>query len=300
MFVNRLVEHSAPARSTRSAPPPPPDAPRGRLRRVSRLGVVLLLVLAVANGVFLYLLPSRAATDYAWEIRPPIDAAFMGAGYLAGTVATALVVFAARSWRSLRILPPALVVLSVGLLGATLLHAERFRWDYVPTWVWTVVYAGVPAVVTALWCLQERRAPRPPAADPRLRALRAASLALGGVLAAGSLALYVAPSQLADLWPWPLTPLLARVVASWYALVATALLASAWSLRRPIEAVIPYVTLLAWTLLLLALPMVHRGDLDGEATALGLWFAVQLGLLALSAYALIVAVPLARRAQERL
>ena len=63
-------------------------------------------------------------------IATPVNAAFLGAGYLAGTVATALVVFATRSWRSLRVLPLPLVVLSVGLLAATLLHADKFRWDY--------------------------------------------------------------------------------------------------------------------------------------------------------------------------
>ncbi len=63
----------------------------GRLLGVSRAGVVLLLVLAVANGAFLFGVPARADTDYAWVVGPPIDAAFMGAGYLAGVVATALV-----------------------------------------------------------------------------------------------------------------------------------------------------------------------------------------------------------------
>jgi hypothetical protein len=51
-----------------------------------------------------------------------------GAGFLAGCVATALVVFRARSWRSLRILPLPLGVLATTLLGATLIHRDRFLW----------------------------------------------------------------------------------------------------------------------------------------------------------------------------
>jgi hypothetical protein len=280
--------------------PAVPVPPLPRLQSLSRSGVVLLLLLAIANGAFLYLLPAYAEARYAWAVAPPINAAFMGAGYLAGTVATALVVFATRSWRSLRVLPLPLVVLSLGLLTATLMHADRFRWDYPLTWVWTVVYAGVPFVVGALWLRQERVAPAPPAADPRLRGVRLVSAVAGTLIIAGSLALFVAPGALAGLWPWPLTDLLARTVASWYALIGTSLVVCGWSLRRPVEAVIPYATLLAWSVLLLALPLLHPGDGLGGAVELGAWVAVQCALVALAAYALAVAIPASRSAGERL
>jgi hypothetical protein len=271
-----------------------------QVMRASRAGVVLLLVLAVANGVFLYLVPARAEADYAWAIRPPINAAFLGAGYLAGTLATALVVWAAQSWRSLRILPLPLVMLSVTLLAATLVHADRFRWDYAPTWVWTGVYAVVPALVALLWVRQERGSGSQPAADPRLRRLRALSAVLGGVMAAGAIALFAAPGALADLWPWPLTPLLGRAVASWYLLVGTALLTAAVSLRRPHEVLIPYATLLAWTALLLLLPILHADDLAGGSASLPLWVLLQALLLALAVYGLARSVPLMRAEGERL
>jgi hypothetical protein len=154
-------------------------------------------------------------------------------------------------------------------------------------------------VVAGLWWRQERRAPRPPGAHPGLRRLRIASAVLGGLLAAGSLALFAAPA-VAEVWPWPLTPLLGRAVASWYALIATALLVCAWTLRRPSEAIIPYATLLSWTALLLALPVLYAGDLSGSGAELGAWLALQVALLALAAYALAVAIPLARASRERL
>jgi hypothetical protein len=286
--------------STRPAPRRRLGVPRrpGALLGVSRAGVVLLLLLAAANGAFLYLLPGRAEPDYAWAIVPPINAAFLGAGYLAGTVATALVVFATRSWRSLRMLPLPLVVLAVGLLAATIMHADRFRWGYPLTWIWTAVYAGVPIVVLVLWRRQERAAPPAPPAHPGLRPLRVASALMGTLVLLGSVALFAMPTTLADAWPWPLTPLLGRAVASWYALIGTALVVCAWSLRRPSEAIIPYATLLAWSLLLLALPVLHAGDLNGGALAP--WTAMMVALAALAAYALAVAVPLARQARERL
>jgi hypothetical protein len=68
----------------------------GAMLVLTRAGIVLLLMLAIANGVFLYFFPAQAGPDYAWAI-PPINAAFMGAGYLAGMAAAALGVFVARS-----------------------------------------------------------------------------------------------------------------------------------------------------------------------------------------------------------
>lgn len=147
--------------------------PSRRVLGVTRVGVFGLLVLAAANGLFLYLVPGRAELDYAWAIGPPINAAFIGAGFPAGCVATALVVFRARSWRSLRILPLPLGVLATTLLGATLIHRDRFLWHYTPTWGWLVVYAVVPVLVIVFWRLQEAGGEPAPFANPRLTGLRA-------------------------------------------------------------------------------------------------------------------------------
>ena len=68
--------------------------------------------------------------------------------------------------------------------------------------------------------------------------------------------------------PWPLTPLMGRVLGAWYGLTATALLVAARTLRAPAEVPIPYVTLLVWTSLLALLPVVHADDLIGRDAAL--------------------------------
>jgi hypothetical protein len=79
-----------------------------------------------------------------------------------------------------------------------------------------------------------------------------------------------------------LTPLLARAVAAWYALFGTMLLTCAGGLRRPVDALIPYATLAARSVLLLALPVLYPDDVSGG----GLWVALMVVLLALSALAL--------------
>jgi hypothetical protein len=254
----------------------------GRLTPLTRAGVVVLLVLAAANGLFLYLFPGQAAAHYAWPIVPPASAAFLGAGFLAGTVPTALVVFATRRWRSLRTLPPALFVLAVTLLAATLLHADRFRWGYPPTWGWTLVYATVPIGVAILWRNQERDPEPVPPADPGLRTLRVLSAVLGIVLVAGAAALFAAPLRIGQHWPWTLTPLTGRAIAPWYAMIGVILLACARSLRAPGEALIPYATLLAWSVLLLLIPVLHPDDIVRDGVELVAYLAVLAAVLALS------------------
>jgi hypothetical protein len=264
----------------------------GRILGSTRVGIWILFVLAGANGMWLFLVP-RSADRYAWPIAPPVNAAFIGAGFLAGTLATGLVLFATSRWRSLATLPPPLWVLATSLLAATVIHDDRFKWDYPPTYVWLIVYAGVPLAVPVLVMMQRRVAEPAPPADPRLRVLRAASAVCGAVLLVGAVALFAAPVDLGKHWPWALTPLLGRAVAAWYALFGTMLVTCAFGLRRASEAVIPYATLAAWCLLLLALPLLHNVSTSGADFTI--WLIGMLVLLALAGFALARSVPALRR-----
>jgi hypothetical protein len=249
---------------------------RGRVLGLTRSGVWVLLVLAAANGLFLYFVPARAEFDYAWSITPPVNAAFIGAGFLAGTLATALAL-RARRWREFSLLPPALWVLATALFVATMIHHDRFKFDYAPTWVWTFVYGFVPLAIPVLVYRQQRE--REPLGERRLDAQRILNGVFGAGILIGAFALYVSPG-LGDHWLWALTPLLARAVASWYALFGTMLLTFALFLRDPREGLIGYATLLAWSLLLLALPLLHPDDVSGGV----LWYVLMIALAALSAF----------------
>jgi hypothetical protein len=256
---------------------------RGVLLPITRAGIALLLVLAIANGAWLYFFPAHALTGYAWKLQPPIAAAFLGGGYLAGAVATGLIVFRARRWRSAQPLGLSLAMLSVLLLAATFIHHAKFRWHFAPTWGWVAVYALAPFAIAALMTYQ-RRLSDVPRADPSLRRLRAISLVAGVLLVAAGAALFAAPVGLGKHWPWPMTPLVARATASWYAMVGTALLWSAAGLRERTEAFVPYATLGAWCVALLALPALHPGDLVHKGAALVAYLVVMAVLLAIALY----------------
>ena len=66
-------------------------------------------------------------------------------------------------------------------------------------------------------------------------------------------------------------------------------------LRHASEALIPYATLAAWCVLLLALPLLHPADVATSGTAFTWWTAGMVVLLAPSGFALSRALPAAQR-----
>jgi hypothetical protein len=241
--------------------------------------VWILFVLALANGGFLYLIPQFAETHYAWAVKPPINAAFMGAGYAAGMVATGLALFRAKRWRSIRPLFPGFFVLGLSLFVATLLHAERFKWDYPLTWVWTFVYFAIPFGSSLIWYWHERGNNTLSARDPRLNTIRIVSLVLGIVLTIATALLYFAPELFLNVWPWQITPLLARVFAGWYFLGSFFLLSTGITLRKAHELPVSFATLVAWNILSLLLIVLYSDSIRFATTGFWVWTLFHLAFL---------------------
>jgi len=269
-----------------------------RIDPLLRVGIAALAILAFPNAVFLYFFPSRAATDYAWPIHPPINAAVLGAGYFAGCVAAA-VAFRARYWRSILGLAPALIVLSLAAISATIIYRDRFDWHYSLTILWTVIYAIAPPINLYFLFRHGWIPADAPTRDPRLNGIRAASFAIGGVLAVLALILFFAPGTAVDNWPWKITPLLSRVFGGWYGLAAGALLLPAFAARRAHELPVPYATVATWSALLLLLPIIYSESVHSSAE-LWLWVALQVATLALCAWALVRSVGVMRAEGQRL
>jgi hypothetical protein len=255
-----------------------------------RASVWALLILAAANGAYLYFLPSQAEPHYAWPILPPATAASMGAGYLAGFVAAYLTIFRARYWRSVYSFAPAFIALSVLLLAATLIGADRFRWGFPLTWIWTAVYAIIPVAAGLLWRAQSRaNRDDHPAADPGTGLLRRISLIAGAVVTVLGLALFIAPDDFVEHWPWMLTDLTSRVLSGWYVLSGATLLVVGAGLRRWHEVIVPFATIGTWTALIMLLPALYD-ELDTGDAAFATWFGLHAALLTLCAYGLLTAL----------
>jgi hypothetical protein len=200
---------------------PPAGAEVRRLSNPARallVGFVLLTALATNQ---LYVLSAHTDAYFAWTIKPPLTAAFLGAGYAAGLVLV-LLGLRAKAWVEARIAVVTVAVFSALTLLATVLHRDRFHFGVAgavarfAAWFWLGIYIVVPLALAVLIVLHQRRpGVDPPRQDPVPLWLVAAFAVQGLVMLAVGGALYVAPSTARTLWPWPLTPLTARAVAAW-------------------------------------------------------------------------------------
>jgi hypothetical protein len=199
--------------------------------------VRVFLTIAVVS-VFLVALPLLFLSEhtdryFAWTIKPPITAAFLGSGY--GAVALALwLALREREWVRIR---AGVWVITTGLtliLIATLAHLDRFHLHSahaslrVWAWTWLVLYGVLgPALLVALWMQWRTQGTEPPVQMPLPGTLRVALRLLGAVMLSIGVALFVAPGTAETIWAWPLSPLTSRMVGSWFASIGLSLFVAA-------------------------------------------------------------------------
>lgn len=175
----------------------------------------IIAVLVFLVGIQLYLLSSHTATEFAWTIKPPLTAAFMGAGYWASCL---LVIQASmeRIWAYARVGLAAAGLFTILMLTATLIHLDKFHTHDITGIVWLVVYIATPIALAMLLPRQIRA----PGAEPKRRAPMAPSARYAFALQAAvmltfGVALFVVGHGAHALWPWPVTPLTARAIGAW-------------------------------------------------------------------------------------
>lgn len=187
----------------------------------TRWAALVVFVILVPAAVVLWGVPGRTEDLWAWGIKPELTAVFLGAGYGAGAY------FFWRTFRAERWHPSAPGVLGASvfaglMLIATIIHWDRFNHGHAPViatvafYGWTIVYALSPFAVFGLWWRNRTTdSGAPEARDavvPRAALVAARVFAVGAVV--GGLLVFLVPRVAIDIWPWTLTPLTARVLAS--------------------------------------------------------------------------------------
>jgi hypothetical protein len=267
-----------------------------RILPLTRAVAWLVIPFLVAAFIILYLDGTSTAAWFAWEIPSRLTTALMGAGYLGGAYFFLRVglgprqrhvhlgagylndsSYVARSpalrWHEVQLGFLPVAVFTFLMLLATLLHWDSFISENWPFWVWLVLYIATPIIVPAVWWLNRPADPRIPAPGDRIAPswLRFPMAAAGGFLLALSLAGLLWPDLFITIWPWTLSPLTARVMAGWHALLgAGALLLAAdrrWSAWR-----VPMQSIAIWYGLLLVALFWHRPEL-GPSGLLN-WYTV--------------------------
>ncbi len=189
------------------------------------LGVFAILIPAF---VILWWMPAETADAWAWTIKPRMTPIFMGSGYAAGAFFFARV-FRSHNWHHVAAGILSAAIFALLMLGATLLGWDRFNHGHAPFvgafmfYGWVIVYILSPWLVFLLWLRNDRADPRHPDPNDALLppAVLLAARAVGlGAITAGAV-FYIAPSVAIAIWPWHLTPLTARVLASFTIQVAS-------------------------------------------------------------------------------
>lgn len=197
--------------------------------RLTRIYLALIGAVGLAAGVVLLAAPGATADYFAWPIAPPQTAVFMGAGYLGTGVTLTGGLLLARTWSQVRLIIPPIVLFALAMVAATVLHADRFRWDRAVAWVWIGLYIFVVAGAGTVQLAERRRSAPNALPSPLTRAERGVVLAAGIVTASWALPLFVVPGLASIIWPWQLTPLTGRVVAGWIAVGAAIALLGGWA-----------------------------------------------------------------------
>jgi hypothetical protein len=213
-------------------PSPPPNV------RLTTLGMRRMLlaasVLVFIVGIQLFILGEMTDTLFAWTIKNPLTAAFLGAAYWA-SFAMEFLASRRRVWAYARIAIPAVLIFTGLTLVVTLLHLGQFHLASPnlitrgAAWAWLIVYAVVPPLMAVLLIMQLRA---PGGDPPRQSALpgwvRAVLLVHAVVMIPLGLALLLVPQATVGLWPWALTPLTGRAIGAWSLALGVAAAHATW------------------------------------------------------------------------
>jgi len=201
-------------------------------------------VLVFLAGFQLFVFTEQTATHFAWTIVNPLAAAFLGAAYWAAVAIEAL---AARQalWANARIAVPAVLVFTVLTLITTLHHLGKFHLGakfaagtQFVTWAWIAIYALVPLLMLIVIVRQARVPGTDPPQSARLPRWLYVLLGVQAIVLVGfGIALFIAPGQTAQLWPWKLTTLVAQATASW--LIALGVAAAQAVIERDARRLVP-------------------------------------------------------------
>jgi hypothetical protein len=267
------------------------SASNDRVLPVTRLAALVVFLVLVPAAIVLWGTPAHTAERWAWTIKPNLTAIFLGSGYGAGAF------FFWHTYRAERWHPSSAGVLGASafaalMLLATLLHWDTFNHGHAPYlaafafWGWTIVYIISPPILFALWWRNRATdSGRRLRGDPFLPAAALGAARVFGVLALVTAAVfYISPPVAMHVWSWRLTPLTARLLASFIAQMGVGAMVLSFERRWSGWQLIIQTFFVATTLLLIGAAR-ESGDFGPSAVRTALYIG---GLVAADAVLLVV------------
>jgi hypothetical protein len=271
-----------------------------RILSTTKVALIIVVPFLVLAFLILYFFPERSGERFAWAIKPAMTSLFIGAGYVGGGYQFVRLILG-REWHRYGMAFPPVMTFTVAMLAATLLHWDRFDIHHFPFQLWLVLYIVTPFLITWLWWTNRRTDPvAPEPGDPLLpRGLNLVFGALGVVTLFAALAVFVEPQLAIGTWSWPLTPLTARILAGWFALMGVGSLVLArerrWSACR-----VALQSFMLWHGLVLAGAFGRAQDFGERGLMNGYVVATATGLAGMGALYLLMEARSRRMAGESL
>jgi hypothetical protein len=243
---------------------------------ITRAVAVIVVPFLWLAFLILFFYPDTSGERFAWAIRPHLTAMYMGAGYLGGSWLFINAIFGKR-WHRVQggFLP--ITTFTWFMMFATFLHWDRFSHGRLGFTLWLILYLVTPFLVPALWFLNRKQDTGQPEADdvtisPSIRLILK-------LIAAGSLLYaafgFITPEFVINTWVWTLTPLTARVLCGWVALLGVGALAMSnekrWSgWKTPLESIA------IWHILVFAAAFMNPADFKTGPVN---WYTLAIGVM---------------------
>ena len=191
-----------------------------RIFRSTRVVAALVVPVLLLAFLILYFFPQTSGQRFAWEIKPDMTAVYMGAGYLGGAWLFFNVIIG-RRWHRVAAGFLPVTAFTICMLLVTVLHWERFDIRHFPFTLWLLLYAVTPFLVPFLWWRNRKTDPGTLEIDDVVVPSTARWILrlLGIILLLFTVVGMLNPAWLVSFWVWPLTPLTARILSGWFALL---------------------------------------------------------------------------------
>jgi hypothetical protein len=222
---------------------------------------------ALAGASSLVLFPNNSDTLFFWKISPSLSSTMFGALYLGGAVVVSLVTYRGW-WEPARFLVPILVAAGILICLTTFLHLDRFIPGF-KLYYWLVIYIIAPLLALVFYIQHERGGANwSIVGQPVTPVVRMVAVVVGAVLILLGIIVLAQPQLVISVWPWTLSPLMARIFASWFSAFGAGLLWFLW--ERDWGRLYHIANLMiAAAVFDLLMVLIHRRDLT--STGLNFW-----------------------------
>jgi len=247
-----------------------------RILPITRIVAIIVIPFLWLAFLILFFFPDTTGERFAWLIKPHLTSLYIGAGYLGGSWLFIQAVFN-KHWHRIKggFLP--ITTFTWFMLIATILHWDRFSHGTLSFTLWLVLYAITPFLVPVIWILNRKADSGQPEESDLLiptAILWAPRLIAFTGLVSAALGIFH-PDTLISIWPWALTPLTARIMSGWIALLGMGGLTMSTD-RRWSAWKVPLQSILIWHLFVLAAFGLKSGDFTISIIN---WFTLSIGAM---------------------